>query len=618
MKNRFTLFAMLLISTGILAQSPVKVDFDKDERALDEVHEPGYESWVITNCVDTTKVINGIKITMANGKESDGASLKSHWHKVGIQAPYYARLVSDGLTVNGGDMYAEIDMTIEGLAPGSHSLLTYHNTLDSPDDKTFGMIDVFVNGELKVEGLMQSNRALSTYDAATAYVTFDYGKGMHSSDGDKLRTFEIAEHDGLFVPAEAQIIDGKTVKVWSGQIRNPKFVRYGWQPFTRANLVNEAGLPASTFRSEAAPVSWFRLPDLPGTEKSPSLGVSAPFTGVSGGQLFVAGGCNFPGKPAAEGGTKEYYCNIYALDITARSHAGWKRIGKLPIPLAYGASVTTPEGLVWIGGNNNKKVSRQVFFVNWDGEKQQLHITELPPLPMPLDNLSATYADGCLYVAGGKGKPQTVPIGQDGSQTAPTNPLFSLQLTPSLQKEWVRLPDFPGPARIQPVLTAQQSEDGIRLYLAGGFQPASAHQEAIVCTDMLSYHPKTKQWRNEGFLPSLAGGSHRTVTGGCAIASGDSSILLVGGVNYDRFRDALNHPEPDYLLHPVDWYKFNTSLLQYNTFTKHWTHLGNYEELARAGAGIANNANTVIIIGGELKPGIRTPEVNAFKLTCHP
>lgn len=90
---------------------------------------------------------------------------------------------------------------------------------------------------------------------------------MHSSDGGELRTFEIAGHDGLFVPAEAQIIDGKTVKIWSNQIQNPRFVRYGWQPFTRANLVNEAGLPASTFRSEASPVSWFRLPDLPGTEK---------------------------------------------------------------------------------------------------------------------------------------------------------------------------------------------------------------------------------------------------------------------------------------------------------------------------------------------------------------
>ncbi|MEJ7826765.1 MAG: hypothetical protein WKF91_01165 [Segetibacter sp.] len=26
-----------------------------------------------------------------------------------------------------------------------------------------------------------------------------------------------------------------------------KAVSYGWQPFTRANLVNEVGLPASTF-----------------------------------------------------------------------------------------------------------------------------------------------------------------------------------------------------------------------------------------------------------------------------------------------------------------------------------------------------------------------------------
>ena len=135
--------------------------------------------------------------------------------------------------------------------------------------------------------------------------------------------------------------------------------------------------------------------------------------------------------------------------------------------------------------------------------------------------------------------------------------------------------------------------------LSGRRFPAGIpHQEAIVCTDMLSYHPETKQWKNEVFLPSFADGSHRTITGGCAIASGDSSIFLIGGVNYNRFRDALNHPEPDYLRHPTDWYKFNTSLLQYNTFTKRWTHLGDYKELARAGAGIANNANMTIIIGG--------------------
>lgn len=83
---------------------------------------------------------------------------------------------------------------------------------------------------------------------ATAYISFDYAEGLHTSDGQPLRTFEIAEHDGLFVPARAEIIDGK-IKVWSEKIANPTLVRYGWQPFTRANLVNGDGLPASTFRT---------------------------------------------------------------------------------------------------------------------------------------------------------------------------------------------------------------------------------------------------------------------------------------------------------------------------------------------------------------------------------
>lgn len=82
-----------------------------------------------------------------------------------------------------------------------------------------------------------------------AYVSFDYGEGMRTANGKELNTFEIAEHDGLFVPAQAQIIDGR-VKVWSDKVDHPHYVRYGWQPFTRANLVNEAGLPASTFQTK--------------------------------------------------------------------------------------------------------------------------------------------------------------------------------------------------------------------------------------------------------------------------------------------------------------------------------------------------------------------------------
>ena len=82
-----------------------------------------------------------------------------------------------------------------------------------------------------------------------AYLSFEYADGLHTSDGEPLRTFEIAEHDGLFVPAQAKIVDGK-VKIWNEKITHPQLVRYGWQPFTRANLVNGDELPASTFRSK--------------------------------------------------------------------------------------------------------------------------------------------------------------------------------------------------------------------------------------------------------------------------------------------------------------------------------------------------------------------------------
>lgn len=84
----------------------------------------------------------------------------------------------------------------------------------------------------------------------TVWVTFDYGQGMRSSDGKPLSTFELAETEGLYYPAQAEVAGNNRLKVFSPQVRHPCYIRYGWQPFTRANLVNADGLPASTFRAE--------------------------------------------------------------------------------------------------------------------------------------------------------------------------------------------------------------------------------------------------------------------------------------------------------------------------------------------------------------------------------
>lgn len=88
-----------------------------------------------------------------------------------------------------------------------------------------------------------------TFDKSVATVSFDYVEGMKPSEGTELRTFEIAGEDRVFYPAKA-VVEGNQVKVWSERVKEPKVVRYGWQPFTRANLVNGEGLPASTFRTD--------------------------------------------------------------------------------------------------------------------------------------------------------------------------------------------------------------------------------------------------------------------------------------------------------------------------------------------------------------------------------
>ena len=59
----------------------------------------------------------------------------------------------------------------------------------------------------------------------------------------------LAETEDIYYPATAEIV-GNQIKVYSKEVKNPLHVRYGWQPFTRANLVNGAGLPASTFRTD--------------------------------------------------------------------------------------------------------------------------------------------------------------------------------------------------------------------------------------------------------------------------------------------------------------------------------------------------------------------------------
>lgn len=108
-------------------------------------------------------------------------------------------------------------------------------------NETYGFSNVVPSGPLYSD---------VEFKKGAAYVSFDYAEGLRpAKEGEELLTFEIAGEDRRFYPAKA-VVEGNRVKVWSKEVKNPTIVRYGWQPYTKANLVNGAGLPASTFRSD--------------------------------------------------------------------------------------------------------------------------------------------------------------------------------------------------------------------------------------------------------------------------------------------------------------------------------------------------------------------------------
>jgi sialate O-acetylesterase len=86
------------------------------------------------------------------------------------------------------------------------------------------------------------------------FVEFDCCGALEARGGGPLKGFAIAGKDRKFVWAEARI-QGAGVLVSSPEVREPEAVRYNWanNPNPLGNLVNQADLPASPFRTDDWP-----------------------------------------------------------------------------------------------------------------------------------------------------------------------------------------------------------------------------------------------------------------------------------------------------------------------------------------------------------------------------
>jgi sialate O-acetylesterase len=80
------------------------------------------------------------------------------------------------------------------------------------------------------------------------WISFDYAESGLTSNGNTLQGFSLANDDGVFQKAYAEIV-GQQVKVYVEGMSKPKHVRYGWAANPTCNLYNVHQLPASPFRS---------------------------------------------------------------------------------------------------------------------------------------------------------------------------------------------------------------------------------------------------------------------------------------------------------------------------------------------------------------------------------
>lgn len=303
-----------------------------------------------------------------------------------------------------------------------------------------------------------------------------------------------------------------------------------------------------------------QLPSLEG------VGLSGLYAGKIGNRLYAAGGCNFPDKPLVEGGKKAFHDEIWVL-----GDKGWEMTGTLPEPSAYGAYFCTDGALVVAGGANAKGTLDKVWMLTGnDGVK------EMAPLPRPLEQAAWCGNGGSFFLAGGLSNGQA-----------------SSDILEYRDGSWSVIGTLPRPL-VQGIATMS----GDTLCIWGGFDPST--KEAVTGGYALDLH--TGEWSPLKVDITFAGSAalDAYAVGGC-----DAAILTAAlGLDGEDVRK--------YQMQPVEYYRFRGALLHLEDGV--WTQLAVSPHLARAGAAIALWEDGIVSIGGELKPGVRSPEVWKIKL----
>lgn len=379
------------------------------------------------------------------------------------------------------------------------------------------------------------------------------------------------------------------------------------------------GLGAEGLCPEPPPLALLRSPQLdPGYALGVSGHIAALMLGPkAGGQaaLLMAGGCNFPEISAANGGAKRFYAEVY-LHGAAEGSSAWRLVGRLPEPTAYAAGQAFGGGVIIAGGQTlGGRELDLVYRLDLD-PRGRVQRTDLPRLPEPRSGMASALVGSRLYLIGGSVRGQL------------TTSAISLDLEHP-EEGWRGEPHYPGAALLKVAATALPSATAGRIVMIGSF--AHSEGEAGVSTSLSCFLLDTQEgggWKSLPAPPdSLREGA--TFGGGWIRPRGQEAFAVGGGVNEYKFLPALERIQQlrrakrlgqrklvaqleqesrQYLLHEPTWYRFTPFVLEYDLSQARWQRCEaeTSPEHARADAAYVED----YIIGGEVKPGIRTNRIS--------
>ena len=355
-------------------------------------------------------------------------------------------------------------------------------------------------------------------------------------------------------------------------------------------------------------INWKVAGELPAPDgQSHSLGVAGPLTGVHHNVLLVAGGANFPGGMPWLGGQKKYYKEGFVFRKDEHDSLISMTTFLLPQTLAYAACCSTPQGVVIAGGENESGLQNAVLLLQWNEARQSVLIKGLPALPFAVTNASLVYHQHKIYLAGGERQ-------QDVSSE-----LLVLDLTDTASG-WQKLSVMLKPVSHAILVVQSNSKDNC-LYLLGGRKRNNGRVSDLYAS-VYQYSLKKGTWTEKQSLPYA-------LSAGTGNAIGTHSILLFGGDRGETFHKTENliiaiAGEKDSLKkaqlteekskvqssHPG----FSRQILLYDTKKDQWVLDGHLPFSTPATTTAVMWNGDFFLPSGEIKAGVRTPQILMGKL----